>query len=145
MWPPAPATNTFAIGCEPPSARGCRRRGGLPECALYSWCSVLHLEEGLHDPDALVLGHIIVDRQREHTVGTSLASRQRHIMARGVGAHLVTWRAVILSDVQVFLGERCRYIISVQPELAFIDEHREVEPDRVLIVWLRCNRQTRQV
>src|SRR5271169_6396446 len=144
MYPPAPATNTFAIDYGPLSARRCRRRGDLPECTLYSWCSVVHLEEGLHDPVALVLGHIIVDRQGEHTVGTRLASRQRHIMARGVGAHMVTWRAIILPDVQVFFGERCRHVVSVEPELAFVDEYREVEPDRVLVVWSRCNRQTRQ-
>src|SRR5260370_5193679 len=144
MWPPAPAANTFAIGCDPPSARGCRRRGGLPECALYSWCSVVHLEEGLHDPDALVLGHIIVDRQREHTVGTSLASRQRHIMARGVGAHLVTWRAVILSGVQGFLWGRCRLITSGHPAPAFIAAHPAGGPRPGPTVGRPCDRDDRE-
>src|SRR5207248_9665134 len=101
---------------------------GLPECALYSWCGVVHFEEGLHNPVALVLGHIIVDRQGEHAEGTRFASRQRYLMARSVGAHMVTWRAVVLSDVQVFLGERCRRVVCVEPELALVHQHRGVEP-----------------
>jgi hypothetical protein len=105
----------------------------------------MHFKEALHNPIALLLGHIVVNRQAKDAVGSRFRERQRRAMTGPVRSHMMAWRAIIFSKEKIFLFQCSGHGVAIESKLTVINYNREVPPDRVLVEGCCCHRQTRTI